>query len=109
MIPPLFSTRASRTLFLLLVLLLAADVATTTYALENGGQEGNPVMAGIACCPALHALLKGSFAVVVLLLCRRADTLVAGSGAYCIAGAAAVYMLSFANNLWQIGLWRAFA
>ncbi|WP_342677426.1 DUF5658 family protein [Methanofollis sp. UBA420] len=106
---PLFSTRASRILFLLLVLLLAADVATTTYALDNGGQEANPVMAGIVFCPALHALLKASFAVFVLFLCRRADTLVAGSGTYCIGGAAAVYMLSFANNLWQIGLWQVFA
>ena len=58
-------------LFGLLLVLLAGDVATTTYALQEAGcREGNPVAAVFVGSPTLHLLIKLSFAGVVLLLAR---------------------------------------
>jgi len=91
-------------LFGLLLVLLAGDVATTTYALQEAGcREGNPVAAVFVGLPTLHLLIKLSFAVVVLLLARQADRMIPGSGTWCVAAAVGFYMVVVANNLMQIG------
>ncbi len=90
-------------LFGLLLVLLAGDVATTTYALQEAGcREGNPVAAVFVSSPTLHLLVKLSFAGVVLLLARQADRMIPGSGTYCVAAAVGLYMVVVANNLLQI-------
>lgn len=90
-------------LFGLLLVLLAGDVATTTYALQEAGcREGNPVAAVFVGSPLLHLIIKLSFAGVVLLLARQADRMIPRSGTYCVAAAVGLYMVVVANNLLQI-------
>lgn len=89
-------------LFCLLLVLLVGDVATTTYALQAGGIEGNPVAALFAGSPVLHLLIKLCFAGIVILLARQADRIKPDAGIYCVAAAAAFYALPVINNLSQI-------
>lgn len=89
-------------LFCTLLVFLIADVVTTTYALQAGGVEGNPVAALFAGSPLLHLLVKLLFAGVVLLLARQTDRIRPDAGTYCVAAAAAFYSLPVINNMMQI-------
>ena len=89
-------------LFCILLAFLVGDVATTTYALQAGGLEGNPVAAVFVGSPVLHLLVKLCFAGIVILLARQADRIKPDAGTYCVAAAAAFYSLPVINNLFQI-------
>lgn len=89
-------------LFGILLVLLIGDVATTTYALQIGRIEANPIATLFVWSPALHLLVKLCFAGVMLFLARKADQILPGAGTYCIAAAVVVYVFPVANNLTQI-------
>ena len=92
-----------RTFFLVaLVALLLLDVVTTTQALSLGFLEGNPVMQTIATAPALHTVLKVSFAGIVAVLAGLTDRIHPAGGDCVVCSAVAFYCLPAASNLYQM-------
>lgn len=51
----------------LLIGLMAADVITTTYLIQNGGQEGNVFMIGVVSNPLYHVGIKLILVAIVLV------------------------------------------
>lgn len=92
-----------RTFFLVaLVALLLLDVVTTSQALSLGFMEGNPVMQAIVEVPALHTVLKVSFAGIVAILAGLTDRIHPAGGDCVVCSAVAFYCLPAASNLYQM-------
>ena len=58
-------------LWIVLAFLFATDILTTTYSLQQGFLELNPLMAPFAADPLVHGLVKiGAFTVLVIVIER---------------------------------------
>lgn len=52
-----------------LIPLMVSDVVTTTFALESGFEERNPLLSNLIQDPALHFLFKLTLPLLLLFLC----------------------------------------
>ena len=89
-------------LFALVVVLQGCDVATTAYALENGGREANPVMVPVV--GSLHTMVGAKAVGVVLMagVAILASRTMAGGAAYPLLAAWGMSALPVVNNIGQI-------
>lgn len=83
---------------LLLGVLLALDIVTTTWILMLGGVEYNPFMAGVAASPAMHAGIKVLFALVILIWTRLWSFRVANADRYILSALCAWFFIVVAYN-----------
>jgi hypothetical protein len=90
-----------KALYLILVILLVGDVATTTVALSLGAQEANPMMAGIVGSPITHLFLKLGFVAAVWFIATQTDRIRAGAGTCPVLAACLFYLMPvISNSLW---------
>lgn len=89
-------------LFALVVVLQGCDVATTAYALENGGREANPVMVPLV--GSLHTMVGAKVVGVVLMagVAVAAERSMPGGAVYPLLAAWGMSLLPVVNNIGQI-------
>jgi hypothetical protein len=79
-------------------ILQALDVHSTTRAIERGGVEGNPMMAGVAGQPLAMSVLKAGGAAATIVLAERLRKRSRVGAVLLMAGVNSVYGMVVAHN-----------
>ncbi|MFA7087390.1 MAG: DUF5658 family protein [Aliarcobacter sp.] len=89
-------------LFALVVVLQGCDVATTAYALDQGGREANPLMAPLV--ESIHTMVAAKVVGVVLTagVAVAAERSMPGGAVYPLLAAWGMSLLPVVNNIGQI-------
>ena len=82
--------------------LFIADVATTEYIIENGGQEQNPAMMKIAEHPENHFILKAGVFLMIAIAVIYANKSIKNSGTFALCGIIGWYFFVIGHNLESI-------
>ena len=86
----------------MVVVLQGCDVATTAYALDQGGREANPLMAPVV--ESVHTMLAAKLVGVVLMagVAVAAERSMPGGAVYPLLAAWGMSLLPVVNNIGQI-------
>ena len=82
-----------------LAFLFVLDITTTQAILVMGGEELNPLMAGVVAFPLLHVFLKFGILGMVVPVALTAESRVEGAGVALYAILIVMYTLVTLNNI----------